>query len=85
MQKKEKVVACVGISPMGATHIPGESSVMKVRLSKPTVEEHSGSKELPAPLGRDVVLRLKKDPYWVWSLKVVVRRNPGVKKTFVSS
>ncbi len=39
------------------------------KLSKPV--------ELPGPVGRDIVVLLKKDPDWAWKLKCVERLRAG--------
>jgi len=36
----------------------------------------SGPKAMPDPIGRYLVVQLKKDPDWVWKLEVVVRPRP---------
>lgn len=39
-------------------------------------------KELPSELGRFLVVNLKEDPDWVWSLRCVVRQREGKKTEF---
>ena len=39
-------------------------------------------REIPEPVGRHLVVKLKKDPDWVWSLKAVVRQKAEGKSTF---
>ena len=36
-------------------------------------------KELPAPIGRDMVVKLQLDPDWVWSLRCITRPDPNNK------
>ena len=43
----------------------------------------AGSKDIPETVGRHLVVKLHKDPDWVWSLKgVVKRRQPDAKTAF---
>jgi len=44
-------------------------------------ERLPGPKGIPGPVGRYMVVQMKKDPDWVWRLKGVVR-PAGEKKTF---
>jgi hypothetical protein len=44
-------------------------------------EKLPGPKGIPYPVGRDMVVQMKKDPNWVWKLKGVVR-PAGKKKAF---
>ena len=81
-KKKEKVAASVGVSPTVAAPVGVELPATKAEVPKPKVEKLAGPKELPFPVGRDIVVQLNKDPDWVWSLKAVVRSNPGGKKVF---
>jgi hypothetical protein len=46
-----------------------ENAVKPVKLHKPT--------ELPAEVGRDMVVRLGKDPDWVWNLRAVAKPSAG--------
>ncbi len=39
-------------------------------------------KELPSSVGRFLVVNLKQDPDWVWSLRCVVRQREGKKTIF---
>ena len=39
-------------------------------------------KEIPEPVGRDLIVNLRQDPDWVWSLKSVVRRRQEGKDTY---
>ena len=42
----------------------------------------SGPKELPDTVGRHLVVKLHKDPDWVWNLKAVVRHREESKSLF---
>jgi hypothetical protein len=44
-------------------------------------ERLPGPKGIPGPVGSYMVVKMKKDPDWVWQLKGVVRPG-GEKKTF---
>jgi len=44
-------------------------------------ERLPGPKGIPGPVGSYMVVKMKKDPDWVWQLKGVVRPG-GKKKTF---
>jgi hypothetical protein len=50
--------------------------------SKAKREKLPGPKDLPFPVGRDLVVKLGKDPDWVWSLRCVARPRPEEKKTY---
>jgi hypothetical protein len=39
-------------------------------------------KDLPDPVGREMVVRLGKNPDWVWHLKCVLRPRPEGKKCY---
>jgi hypothetical protein len=45
-------------------------------------EKLPGPKDIPEPVGRNLVVKLGKDPDWVWSLKGVVRRRPEGKHAY---
>ena len=47
-------------------------------------EDHrlSGPKELPDTVGRYLVVKMHKDPDWVWNLKAVVRHREESKSLF---
>jgi hypothetical protein len=45
------------------------------RPSKPKVEKLRKPQILPQAVGRDLIVHLRKDPDWVWSLKSVVRKT----------
>ena len=45
------------------------------KRSQEGVVKLQGPKEIPEPVGRDLVVNLHKDPDWVWSLKSVLRRR----------
>lgn len=62
----------------------------KIWEKKPMVEETAQSskaeklpkpKEMPEPVGRHLVVKLNKDPDWVWNLKVVLRPRADSKTT----
>lgn len=40
---------------------------------KPPALKLSGPKDLPQKIGMDLVVKKKKDPDWVWALKVVMK------------
>jgi len=42
----------------------------------------SGPKNIPEAVGRYLVVKLGKDPDWVWKLKAVVRQRPEGKNAF---
>lgn len=42
----------------------------------------SGPKNIPEAVGRYLVVKLGKDPDWVWSLKAVVRQRPEANTAF---
>ena len=39
-------------------------------------------KDLPSQIGQHLVVNLKKDPNWVWSLKCALRNKQGFKNVF---
>ena len=39
-------------------------------------------KQLPSQIGQHLVIKLKKDPNWVWSLKCALRNKQGFKNVF---
>ena len=39
-------------------------------------------KELPSQIGQHLVVNLKKDPNWVWSLRCALRNKQGFKNIF---
>lgn len=41
-----------------------------------------GPKDIPEPVGRDLIVKLGKDPDWVWSLKSVLRQRQGEKDAY---
>jgi hypothetical protein len=45
-------------------------------------EKLSGPKDLPASVGRFIVVELKQDPDWTWRLKSVERLKEGSKHIF---
>lgn len=47
-----------------------------------TAPKPSKPKELPSRLGRHLVVDLKYDPDWAWSLKIVSRPDQGSKERF---
>jgi hypothetical protein len=52
----------------------GENQNQEEKLPKP--------KDLPSQLGQHLVIKLNKDPNWVWSLKCALRPKKGFKNAF---
>jgi hypothetical protein len=52
----------------------GENVAAVTKLSRP--------KELPAAVGRELVVRFKQDPDWVWNLRCVMKPVEGEKHKF---
>ena len=69
----QTVAAPAGVTP---TVTKGEVPL------QPKAEKLSGPKEIPDPVGRYLVVDKRRDPDWVWKLKVVVRQSPKGKKVF---
>jgi hypothetical protein len=42
----------------------------------------SGPKEVPDEVGRSLVVELKQDPIWAWSLKAVLKPDDSVDRSF---
>lgn len=81
-KKKETVATSAGVSPTVTAPIGVGSPATKVEVPKPKVEKLPRPQELPFPVGRDIIVQIKKEPDWVWSLRAVVRKNPRGKKVF---
>ena len=50
--------------------------------SEPKVVKLPGPKRIPEPVGRYLVVKLGKDPDWVWHLESVARQRPEGKHAF---
>ncbi len=48
----------------------------------PGGEKLSKAKDIPDEVGRHLVVKLGKDPDWVWSLKAVTRKRPDTKDAY---
>ncbi len=81
-KKRKMAGVTAGVSPTGTATTGIKLPATKAEVLKPKVEKLSGPKEVPMPVSRDIVVQLKKDPDWVWSLRAVVRKNPTGKKVF---
>jgi len=54
----------------------------KVTGSEAKPEKLQGPRDIPEPVGRDLVVKLSKDPDWVWSLKSVLRHRQDKKDVY---
>ena len=57
-------------------------SVTGKKESNSIEEKLPGPKALPSQIGQHLVVNLKKDPNWVWSLRCALRNKQGFKNIF---
>ena len=81
-KKKKTAGDAVDVSPTDTVTSEEKVPAAKSEVLKPKAEKLPGPKDLPMPVGRDIVVQFKKEPDWVWSLRTVVRKNPTGKKVF---
>ncbi len=79
-KKKPAATAPVTAETTGAAS--GKAAAPVAHVEGPKSEKLPGPKELPYPVGRDIVVQLKQNPDWVWSLRSVVRHSQRGKKVF---
>lgn len=67
---------------IAATPVAVKPPEAKAEQPLPKPEKFPGPQGMPDAVGRYLVVQMRKDPDWVWRLKVVVRKSAKGKKAF---